>query len=266
VGVEALRTEGLEKFFPPALSGWRAFIYPLAQLTVPALRDVSFSVERGEVLALVGANGAGKSTLLRILTTLLLPTRGRAWVGGADVVREPARVRRQLGFHSGSDASFYARLSAEENLRFFGTLNNLNPAETDRRIAQLSALLEIRDIMARQVRTLSTGTVHRLGIARALLHRPALLILDEPTKSLDPFAAAEFRRFLAEELVRQQGTTVVFASHALAEVEQLAGRIALLHQGRILACATPERLRANTGARTLEAALEALLRQPAVPA
>jgi ABC-2 type transport system ATP-binding protein len=258
---EALRVEQLEKLFPPALTGWRTFLHPLAQLTIPALRGVSFVVESGDVLALVGANGAGKSTLLRILTTLLLPTRGRAWVGGADVVRESARVRRQLGFHSGSDASFYARLSARENLQLFAALNGIGSAEANRRIVQLCELLNLGEVMQRQARTLSTGTIHRLSLARALLHRPSLLVLDEPTRSLDPIAAAEFRRFVLHEVVRRQGTTLLFASHTLAEVEQLAGRVALLHAGVLLACDTPERVRTLAGAATLEQAIETLVRR-----
>jgi len=261
VATEALRVEELEKFFPPALSGWRALLHPLAKLTSPALRGVSFSVQPGEVLALVGANGAGKSTLLRILTTLLLPTRGRAWVGGADVEREPARVLRQIGFHGGSDASFYARLTAQENLRLFATLNNIRSTDAGRRIADLSELLHLGPVMHQQVRTLSTGTVHRLGLARALLHRPSVVILDEPTRSLDPLAASEFRRFLRDEVVRGQGATVLFASHTLAEVEQLAARVALLHSGRLLACEPPDSLRVRAGGGTLEQAIETLLRR-----
>lgn len=264
VVTEALRVEELEKFFPPAVSGWRALLHPLAKLTAPALRGVSFSVQPGEVLALVGANGAGKSTLLRILTTLLLPTRGRAWVGGADVVRQPARVLQQLGFHGGGDASFYARLTAQENLRLFATLNNIRSTDTGRRIAHLGELLHLGPVMNQQVRTLSTGTVHRLGLARALLHRPSVVLLDEPTRSLDPLAASEFRRFLRDEVVRGQGATVLFASHTLAEVEQLAARVALLHSGRLVACEPPDSLRARTGGGTLEEAIETLLHRAAV--
>jgi len=259
VATEALRVEELEKFFPPAASGWRGFLHPLAKATSPALRGVSFNVQAGEVMALVGANGAGKSTLLRILTTLLLPTRGRAWVGGADVEREPERVLRQLGFHSGSDASFYARLTARENLQLFAALNNISSTDAAGRISHLAELLHLGPVLNRQVRTLSTGTVHRLGLARALLHRPSVVLLDEPTRSLDPLAAAEFRRFLRDEVVHGQGATVLFASHTLAEVEQLAARVALLHSGRLLACESPDSVRARVGAPTLEQAVETLL-------
>lgn len=266
VATEALRVEELEKFFPPAASGWRGFLHPLAKATSPALRGVSFSMQSGEVMALVGANGAGKSTLLRILTTLLLPTKGRAWVGGADVEREPRRVLQQLGFHSGSDASFYARLTAHENLRLFATLNNISSADAAGRIDHLAELLHLGSVMDRQVRTLSTGTVHRLGLARALLHRPSVVLLDEPTRSLDPLAAAEFRRFLRDEVVRGQGATVLFASHTLTEVEQLAARAALLHSGRLLACEPPGRLVARAGTATLEQAIEVLLQRAGVEA
>ena len=255
--------ENLEKYFPPSQSGWRALLQPFARPTLRALGGVTFRVAPGEVLAFIGANGAGKSTLLRILTTLLLPTRGRVEVAGFDVVREPARVRRQIGYHTGADGGFYGRLSARENLEFFAALNNLTRRDGRRQIARVTALLRLGAVLDRQVRTLSTGTVHRLGLARAILHAPALLLLDEPTRSLDPLAAAEFRRFLKDDLVRQHGTTLVFASHTLAEVEQLAGRAALLDAGLLLACDTPRGLLASCGAATLEQALQKLTGGPA---
>ncbi len=236
-------------------------MHPVSRLTVPALRGISLEVDPGEVLAIVGANGAGKSTLLRILTTLLIPTRGRAQVCGFDVAREPAKVRLQIGYHTGGDACFYSRLSARENLLLFAGLNNLSSAEASMRIAELTGPFGLGDLLDRQVRMLSTGNVHRLGLARAMLHRPSVLILDEPTRSLDPLAAAEFRRFLRQNIVGTHGTTMVFASPTLAEVEQLAGRIAVLHSGRLLACATLAGLRAAAGAETLEESLEILTRR-----
>jgi ABC-2 type transport system ATP-binding protein len=235
----------------------------MAKPTVPALCGVSLDVKPGEVLALVGANGAGKSTLLRILTTLLLPTRGRAEVCGLDVAREPARVRRQLGYHTGADACLYARLSGRENLELFAELNNLPRNVASHRIADLTGLLGLGDLLDRQARTLSTGNIHRLGLARAMLHQPSVLILDEPTRSLDPVAAAEFRRFLLQRIVAELGTTVLFASHTLAEVEQLAGRIAVLDKGRLLVCGTPSAVKAAAGTDTLEGSLEILAGRPA---
>lgn len=231
---------------------------PVFRLTVPALRGVSFEVRPGEVVALVGANGAGKSTLLRILTTLLIPTRGSARVCGFDVAREPAKVRLQIGYHTGGDSCFYARLTARENLVLFAGLNNLSGAESSRRIAELSDAFGLGELLDRPVRTLSTGNIHRLGLARAMLHRPSVLILDEPTRSLDPLAAAEFRRFLLQEIVGAHGATLLFASHTLAEVEQLAGRIAVLDEGRLVACDTLAGVKSLAGAGTLEESLELL--------
>jgi ABC-type multidrug transport system ATPase subunit len=259
----ALCVEKLEKYFPPVTTGWRALVHPSLQLTVPALRGVSFDVKSGEVLAVVGANGAGKSTLLRILTTLLLPTRGHAQVRGFDVARNPAKVRLQIGYHTGADACFYARLSARENLHLFAALNNLSNAEASRRIVELTDFFGLGALLDRQVRALSTGNIHRLGLARAMLHRPSVLLLDEPTRSLDPLAAAEFRRFLLHRIVGDRGTTVLFASHTLAEVEQIASRVALLDEGRLLICDTPAGLKAAAGADTLERSLEILTHRAA---
>ena len=129
----ALCVENIEKYFPPATGGWRALLHPVSRFTVPALRGISFDVRQGQILALVGANGAGKSTLLRILTTLLLPTRGHAQVCGFDVAREPAKVRLQIGYHTGADSCFYSRLSARQNLDLFARLNNLSREDADRR-------------------------------------------------------------------------------------------------------------------------------------
>lgn len=258
VANEALIVEDLVKYFPPALSGWRALVQPFTRLTERALDGVSFSVAKGEILALVGANGAGKSTLLRVLATLLVPTRGHACVAGYDVERQPADVRRRIGFHTGSDAAFYSRLTGRENLEFFAALNQLTRRETLASIGRLTDLLGLGESLAKQVRTLSTGSVHRLGLARALLHQPEILLLDEPTRSLDPLTAAEFRRFLKNELVRRRGTTLLFASHAPSEIEQVGERMALLHEGRILACDSPRRVLEQTHSQSLEEAMEKL--------
>ena len=258
-----IAVENLEKYFPPALSGWRALLHPIAHATECALGGISFSVEAGEAAALVGHNGAGKSTLLRILATLIYPTRGRASLGGFDVEREPGRARRQLGYHTGGDEGFYTRLSGRENLAFFAAMNNMTAAETRDRIALAAKSMGIENDLDRQVRTLSTGMTHRLGLARAMLHGPAVLLLDEPTRSLDPFAAADFRRLLKDDLVGRRGTTLLFASHTLSEVEEIADRVVLLHQGKILACDSPRGLRASTGEPTLEGAIARLARPPA---
>lgn len=259
----AIVVENVEKYFPPALTGWRALLHPVARATECALAGVSFTVEPGEAVAIVGHNGAGKSTLLRILATLIVPTRGRAMLGGFDAEREAAHARQQLGYHTGGDEGFYSRLSGRENLAFFAAMNNLTGPAARQRIASVAKWMGIADDLDRQVRTYSTGMTHRLGLARALLHGPAILLLDEPTRSLDPLAAADFRRLLKDELVHRRGTTLLFASHALGEVEAIADRVILLDHGKMIACDSPSRLRASTGAATLEGAIARLARPSA---
>lgn len=258
VSEPAITIDSLEKSFPPARSGWRAFAQPFAAPSVPALRGVSFCVNQGEAVALLGTNGAGKSTLLRILATLLLPTRGTARIGGFDPVRDPAAVRRNLGYHAGSDLGFYPRLTGRENLWFFGRLNRLSDSYLQSRIAAAAAQFDLSGALDRQVRTLSGGTIQRLSLLRALLHQPKVLLLDEPTRSLDALAASEFRRFLKSEILGGHGTSLLFASHALPEIEFLADRIALLDQGRLVAFDTPAALKNYCGAASLEEAFARL--------
>ena len=236
-------------------------LYPVARPTECALAGVSFRVEAGEAVAILGHNGAGKSTLLRVLATLIVPKRGRAILGGFDTQREAAGARRQLGYHTGGDEGFYSRLNSRENLTFFASMNNLSGPEAHERIAAVSQWMGLGSELDRQVRTYSTGMMHRLGLARALLHGPAVLLLDEPTRSLDPLAAGEFRKLLKNDIVRGRGTTLLFASHSLSEVEEIADRVVVLDHGKLIACDPPARLRASTGAATLEAALARIVRQ-----
>ena len=237
--MSAIRIEALEKWFPPTQGGWRAFLQPFATPTFPALRGISLEVNQGEAVALLGGNGAGKSTLLRILATLLLPTKGRATVAGHDVAIAPAAVRAKIGYHSGADQGFYPRLTARENLRFFARLSGRSGEDLEGGIESGLKMFELKDAADRQVRTLSSGTVQRFSLIRALLSHPTVLLLDEPTRSLDPYAAAEFRGLLKNTVLRQQGVCMLFASHTLSEIEELADRVAILHEGKIVACDSP---------------------------
>lgn len=250
----AVSVESIVKFFPPARSGWRSFLQPFERPTIPALQDISFDVREGEAVALLGANGAGKSTLLRILSTLLLPTSGHARIAGHDAAQSPRDVRRNLGYHAGSDLGFYARLTARENLVFFGRLNQISSATARSRIAQFAAQFELSGAIDRQVRTLSSGTIQRLSLARALMHSPRVLLLDEPTRSLDAIAAASFRHFLKSEILQRGATSLLFASHSLPEIELLANRVAILQQGRLIAFGAPSTLKQKTSSQSLEEA------------
>jgi ABC-type multidrug transport system ATPase subunit len=253
-----ISVDSLQKSFPRAGGGWRALLQPFVAPKVPALRGISLEVQAGEALALLGTNGAGKSTLLRILATLLIPTSGHAMVAGFDAVRDPASVRRQLGYHAGSDLGFYARLTGRENLRFFGRLNHLSDLYLRTRIPELAGQFDLRESLDKQVRTLSSGTIQRFSLLRALLHQPKVLLLDEPTRSLDALAAADFRRFLKTEVLKRQGTALLFASHTIPEIELLADRVAILDEGRIVALDTPQALKRKSGATSLEHAFSIL--------
>jgi ABC-type multidrug transport system ATPase subunit len=248
----AIILDSLEKWFPPALSGWRSYLQPFAPPTSPALRGISLEVGQGEAVALLGANGAGKTTLLRILATLLLPTRGTASLAGHDTARESAAVRRQIGYHAGSDLGFYPRLTGRQNLRFFGRLNHLSDEFSASSIETLSERFGLSRVLDRQARALSSGTIQRLSLIRALLHQPKVLLLDEPTRSLDAIAASDFRHFLKTEVLARKDTSLLFASHTMQEIELLADRVAILDEGKLLAFDTPAALRSRTLSSSLE--------------
>ncbi len=205
----------------------------------------------------MGENGAGKSTLLRILATLLVPSSGQVEISGEDALRDPAAARKYIGYDTGIEEGFYGRLTGRDNLTLFATLNNLSHAQTARRIGELADLLRM-DSLDRQARTYSTGMLQRLGLARALIHSPSILLLDEPTRSLDPLAAADFRLFLKAEILGRYGATLLFASHSIAEIEELSDRILLLDRGEIRALDTAKNLCRSTKTARLEDAIRVL--------
>jgi ABC-2 type transport system ATP-binding protein len=262
---DAIAVSSLEKFFPPSQSGWRSLLHPFARPTQCALAGISFSVAAGEAVAIVGPNGAGKSTLLRILATLVLPTSGRASIATHDLERASSLARCEIGYHTGGDEGFYGRLTARQNLAFFGTMNNISRATLISRIISIAERLGLAADLDRQVRTFSTGMSHRLGLARAILHQPSVLLLDEPTRSLDPLAAADFRKLVKDDLVRRNGTTLLFASHTLSEVEEIADRVLVLDRGRVAAFDTPRGLCAAAGSETFAGAISKLGRNSSEP-
>jgi sodium transport system ATP-binding protein len=212
--------------------------------TKTAVAGLSFSVAAGEIYGLLGPNGAGKTTTLRVLAGILTPTAGRARVAGIDVSVDPLEVRRRLGFLTNT-TGLYARLTGRELLAYFARLYGLSPAEADARVAALAEALDLGAFFGRRCEALSTGERQRLSIARAMLHDPAVLVLDEPTAGLDILASRFLRAFVRAE--RDRGKAVVFSTHYLAEAELLCDRIGLLHQGRLLAEGTPAALRAAAG-------------------
>jgi ABC-2 type transport system ATP-binding protein len=197
-----------------------------------ALDNLSLRVEPGECVALVGPNGAGKSTLLRVLSTIVLPTSGSACVNGIDVIRDPAAVRRQVGVMTGDDRSFFWRLSGFENLVFFAELQGLSTSAARRRVLDLLDALGLASAADRRFSGYSTGMRQRLGIARALLHRPSVLLLDEPTANLDLEHRGQVLGIL-RSILADGGTTALIASHDAGLAVTLAGRVTRLDHGRV---------------------------------
>jgi len=201
--------------------------------TVTALDGVTFTVPPGEIFGLLGPNGAGKTTLLKILSCLIIQTRGTARVNDVDTLRDEIRVKSSIGFVTSDERSFYWRLSGRENLRFFASLYNLPPERARRRCQELLGRLELSDKADHAFMTYSSGMKQRMAVARALLHDPPILFMDEPTRSLDPLAAKHLRALVQETLNRREGKTILLATHNLSEAEDLCSRIAILHKTRV---------------------------------
>jgi sodium transport system ATP-binding protein len=215
---------------------------------VHAVEDVSVTVTAGEVVGLLGPNGAGKTTTLRMLAGILTPDRGSVRVCGIDIHAQPLDAKRRLGFLSG-DTHLYQRLSPVEVLAYFGTLYGMPPARIRARVTELVAELEMDGFKDRPCGTLSSGQKQRANIARAFLHDPDLLILDEPTTALDVISG----RFVADAIRRKRagGKAVLFSTHVMSEAEYLCDRIALVHAGRIIDEGTLPDLLARAGRQNL---------------
>ena len=209
---------------------------------VTALRDITFSTGEGEIFGLIGPNGAGKTTLTKIIATLVQPTTGNVEVKGQDTVADDQNVRRYVGLASAEERSFYFRLTAEQNLLFFARLHGIHGGAATARISELFESLGLEEFARRRFAELSTGNKQRMAVARAMLANPPILLLDEPTRSLDPIAAARMRA-LIRDLARDRHTTIFLTSHNLAEVEELCDRVAIISKGEIRAIDTPHNLR-----------------------
>ncbi len=198
---------------------------------VAAAQDVSLCVHAGEVVGLLGPNGAGKTTILRMIAGILPPDSGYVHIDGKDMASDPLAAKQVIGFHSG-DTQLYHRLTAREALQYFGRLYGMDEQALKARIDQLVEQLEMSSFVSRPCNTLSSGQKQRANIARAFLHHPDLLILDEPTNALDVVSG----RFIVEAIRREKaaGRAVLFSTHIMGEAEYLCDRIALLHQGRIV--------------------------------
>ena len=233
MSAKAIVVRDLTKRFPVRRQWAEMVRGPFRRGWTTVLDGVNLEIEQGEVFGLLGPNGAGKTTLLKILSTLLLPSEGQAFVDGHDVVSSPHRARQAVGYCLDSERSFYYRLSGIENLAFFATLNNLDTRNATRRIAEVLKIVDLNGAADVPFMTYSKGMQQKLGLARALLTDPLVLLLDEPTKSLDPGAAAGLRRFLRDTLAGRMGKTILLVTHSLEEARECCDRTAVIGQGKI---------------------------------
>jgi ABC-2 type transport system ATP-binding protein len=229
----------------------RSSLADLLRFRPPALTTVvdrvTVDVTTGEVIGILGPNGAGKTTLFKMLSTLILPDEGTATVRGKDINTEPAAVRRELAGVSSDERSLNWRLSARENLALFAALQRVPAADAGKRVSWALETVGLASAGRKLVAEFSSGMRQRLLIARALLARPSVLLLDEPTRALDPISAEEFRTFLREELVARQACTIVLATHNADEALGFCDRVLVLNRGRVLAVGTPRELTTRFG-------------------
>jgi len=240
----AIETYELTKrFFMPKALGVLAR-HPFARHEILAVDRVTLQIRPGELFGLLGPNGAGKTTLIKLLCTLILPSAGRARIFGHDLGNGD-RVRRLIGLATGDERSFFWRLSGRENLLFFAALYGLSGREARIRVNEVLRQLELAEEADRRFDSYSSGQKQRLAIARALLHHPRILFLDEPTRSLDPTATRHLHELILNELQRREGMTIFLTTHRLEEAERLCSRVAIMHRGQVRACGTVEELRAT---------------------
>lgn len=223
---------------------------------IQALRGVSFRAEDGQITGLLGPNGAGKTTTLRVLYTILRPESGQAFVDGLDVRSQALAVQARVGVLPESQG-LYPRLTARENIRYYGELHGLEGQGLEQRVDRLLDLLEMGDIADRRTEGFSTGERVKVAIARALVHDPHNVLLDEPTAGLDVMSTRAMRRFIRQ--LRDEGRCVLLSSHIMQEVAALCDRIVVVTKGIVIASGTPEELRAQTGQQDLEDAFVVLI-------
>jgi ABC-type multidrug transport system ATPase subunit len=237
----------LAKSFPRRRGFEQIIRRPFTRIPTPVIRGISFDVREGELFGILGLNGAGKTTLLKMLATLIVPDGGRAIVGGYDVSQDGGAVRGMTSMVTADERSLNWRLSGLENMRLFAGLHRMNRQMAEIRISETLEAVGLLGAGTKLVGSYSSGMRQRLILARALLPRPAVLLMDEPTRSLDPVSAQEFRRMLRDEIVDRGGTTVVLATHNSEEAFAYCDRVAVIHQGRVAALGSGRELAARFG-------------------
>jgi len=224
--------------------------------TVQAVREVSFAAPDGRITGLLGPNGAGKSTSLRMLCTVIRPDSGEARIDGIDVAADPLAARRRIGVLSHA-AGLYPHLTGRENILYFGELHGLSRPDRERRADALIEMLDLGDCAARRAKGFSQGQRLKTALARALVHSPRNVVLDEPTNGLDVMAVRSLRQLLAR--LRDEGHCVLFSSHVMQEVAALCDEVVVIAHGAVVAAGTPASLLERSGQTGLEDAFVALI-------
>jgi ABC-2 type transport system ATP-binding protein len=208
-----------------------------------ALKDVNLEVETGELIGLLGPNGAGKTTLIKILTTLLAPSSGQAWVSGFDVSADPVKVRTRINMVSGGETSGYGLLTVRENLWMFSQFYGIPSKIANARIKDLLEVVGLADRSNTKSSDLSTGLRQKMNIVRGFMTDPEVLFLDEPTLGLDVGAARDVRHFIRNWMDQNPSRTIMLTTHYMVEADDLCDRVAIINQGKVLACDKPSRLK-----------------------
>jgi len=217
---------------------------------ITAVDQLSFTVLPGEVVGLLGENGAGKTTTMRMMATVLQPTKGSISIDGCCVSTQPLEVRKRIGILFGGDVGLYSRLSARENIAYFGKLYGMDDRQLAGRMERLSRMLGMEEFMDRKVGAFSRGMKQKVAIARALVHDPPVILLDEPTTGLDVTSASVFRDLIKE--MKREGKTILFSSHNMGEVEKLCQRVIIMHKGKLRFEGTIADLRKQFGMEDLD--------------
>jgi len=238
-----LEFNNVSKHFRPPLLYYNLFTLNLQRPLTKALINISFHLEEGKILGILGENGAGKTTLLKIISTLILPDKGSVRVGNFQADKDDDKIKSIIGLVTCEERSFYERLTGKQNLEFFASLYGLNSKQTKTRINHLFRLFKI-DYSDRLFNTYSTGMKRKFSLARALLHNPCIILFDEPTKSLDYNSAQELKALIKN--LKNEGKTIILTTHNIERAENLCDLFMILHKGRIYGFGTFKDLKEKT--------------------
>lgn len=199
---------------------------------IAAVDNISFKVNKGEIVGLLGENGAGKTTTLRMIATMLKPTSGTCRINGYDLIKDQDKVRHEIGILFGGEAGLYDRLTARENIKYFADLNDVDSKKADERINELADMLDMKDYIDKKVSKFSRGMKQKVAIARSIIHNPSAMLFDEPTIGLDVTSSKIVQDFILK--CKCENKSILFSSHSMQEVERLCDRIVIIHKGKIV--------------------------------